>query len=161
MDAETIVLTYSDMVYRIAMRYVRQPADAEDVYSEVFLRYFRKPREFESEEHRKAWLIKVTMNCAKDLLTQKLSYDEIETVQIPEAEKGPDKEELLDLRNAMEGLKPEYREAISLYYLDGLSVKQVADVMDRPENTVKSLLMRGREALKKELLAADKALSGA
>ena len=161
MDAETIVLTYSDMVYRIAMRYVRQPADAEDVYSEVFLRYFRKPRTFESEEHRKAWLIKVTMNCAKDLLTQKLSYDEIETVQIPEAEKGPDKEELLDLRNAMEGLKPEYREAISLYYLDGLSVKQVADVMDRPENTVKSLLMRGREALKKELLAADKALSGA
>ena len=161
MDAETIVLTYSDMVYRIAMRYVRQPADAEDVYSEVFLRYFRKPREFESEEHRKAWLIKVTMNCAKDLLTQKLSYDEIETVQIPEAEKGPDTEELLDLRNAMEGLKPEYREAISLYYLDGLSVKQVADVMDRPENTVKSLLMRGREALKKELLAADKALSGA
>ncbi|MBQ8116463.1 MAG: sigma-70 family RNA polymerase sigma factor [Lachnospiraceae bacterium] len=161
MDAETIVLTYSDMVYRIAMRYVRQPADAEDVYSEVFLRYFRKLRTFESEEHRKAWLIKVTMNCAKDLLTQKLSYDEIETVQIPEAEKGPDKEELLDLRNAMEGLKPEYREAISLYYLDGLSVKQVADVMDRPENTVKSLLMRGREALKKELLAADKALSGA
>ena len=80
MDAETVVKTYSDMIYRIAMRYVAKPEDAEDVYSEVFLNYFRRPREFESEEHRKAWLIKVTINCAKDLLGKRMNFEDIEYI---------------------------------------------------------------------------------
>ena len=139
------------------MRYVKQAADAEDVYSEVFLRYYRKPRSFESEEHRKAWLIKVTINCAKDLFMKRMPYEELEELQIAAEEPGLQREELYDLRRAMEALKPDYREAISLYYLDGLPVKHVAEVLDKPENTVKSLLMRGREQLKQALEAADAA----
>ena len=54
---EQIVRTYADMVYRIAYRYVKNSIDADDVFSEVFLAYFKKERTFENEEHRKAWLI--------------------------------------------------------------------------------------------------------
>lgn len=157
MDAETVVKTYSDMIYRVAMRYMANPDDAEDVYSEVFLIYFKKERSFESEEHRKAWLIKVTINCAKDALSERVHHADLEEVQVAEPPKGPDREELIDLRRALEELKPEYREPICLYHLDGLSVREIAAILEKPENTVKSLLARGREILRKKLEAADAA----
>lgn len=158
MNAETVVKTYSDMIYRIAIRYVMKPEDAEDVYSEVFLSYFRKPRTFESEEHRKAWLIKVTINCAKDLLMKRVPYEDIDEVQVAKPDKGPAPEEIMDLRIALSQLKDEYREVISLYYLDDLPVKEIAALLDKPENTIKSLLHRGRAELKEKLESADKAV---
>lgn len=60
-NGEEIVRRYSDMVYKIAMRYTRNQYDAEDVLSDTFLTYFKKERVFDSEEHRKARLIKVTI----------------------------------------------------------------------------------------------------
>ena len=68
MNAEQIVRKYSDMVYGIAIRYVRNRIDADDVYNDVFYRYFRRERTFASEEHRKNWLIRVSVNAAKDFL---------------------------------------------------------------------------------------------
>ena len=59
-----VVRTYADMVYKIAVRYTANLTDADDVFSETFLAYFRKERQFNSEEHRKAWLIRVAINCA-------------------------------------------------------------------------------------------------
>ena len=73
MNAEQIVATYSDMVYGVAMRYVRNRVDADDVYNDVFYRYFRRERSFDSEEHRKFWLLRVTVNAAKDFLKNKNS----------------------------------------------------------------------------------------
>ena len=61
------VRRYSDMVYRLAFARTGNTADAEDVYQEVFLRYLRSDPQFTSEEHRKAWLLRVTINCAKKL----------------------------------------------------------------------------------------------
>ena len=75
---EQIVRTYADMVYRIAYRYVKNSIDTDDVFSEVFLAYFKKERTFESEEHRKAWLIRVTINCAKDLLVQRVQLQQLQ-----------------------------------------------------------------------------------
>ena len=69
MNGEETVRAYADMVYGIAMKYMRDPYDAEDILSETFITYFKKERTFEGEEHRKAWLIKVTINTAKDFLS--------------------------------------------------------------------------------------------
>ena len=77
MNEETVVRTYADMVYKIAYRYVADPTDVDDVFSETFLTYFKKERVFHDEEHRKAWLIRVTINCAKDLLRGKSSWEEL------------------------------------------------------------------------------------
>ena len=144
---EQIVRTYADMVYRIAYRYVKNPIDTDDVFSEVFLAYFKKQRTFESEEHRKAWLIRVTINCAKDLLEQRSQLQQLheETISDQTASKT---DTYLDLYSAIEQLRPEYREVIKLYYLEDLSVKQIAQVLDKNENTVKTQLSRARETLK-------------
>ena len=144
---EQIVRTYADMVYRIACRYVKNPIDADDVFSEVFLSYFKKPRDFESEEHRKAWLIRVTINCAKDFLMQRSQWQQLqEEATCDQVSSYSDTH--LDVHAAIEQLKPEYREVIKLHYLDDLTIKQIAQVLDRNENTVKTQLSRARETLK-------------
>ena len=152
---EQIVRTYADMVYRIACRYVQNPIDADDVFSEVFLAYFKKERTFESEEHRKAWLIRVTINCAKDCVMQRSQWAQIheETVADEESQDSQDSDTYMDLYAAIERLRPEYREVIKLYYLDDLSVKQIALILDKNENTIKTQLARAREKLKAYLEA--------
>lgn len=136
------------MVYRIAFRYTGNRTDADDVFSETFLAYFRKKRTFESEEHRKAWLIRVTINCAKDILGRKTPYAELNP-EIASDEKSTAAVELrLDLKAALDRLTPEYREVICLFYLEQLSVKEVAQVLGRNENTVKVQLSRAREKLR-------------
>ena len=149
---EQIVRTYADMVYRIAYRYMKNSIDTDDVFSEVFLAYFKKERTFESEEHRKAWLIRVTINCAKDFLAQRAQLQQLheETLSDPTAR---DADTYMDLYKAIEGLRPEYREVIKLFYLDDLSVKEIAQILNKNENTIKTQLFRARDTLKSALEA--------
>lgn len=144
---EQIVRTYADMVYRIAYRYVKNSIDTDDVFSEVFLAYFKKERTFESEEHRKAWLIRVTINCAKDLLQQRTQLRQLNEEILP-IRTPPNPDTYLDVRAAIEQLRLEYREVIKLYYLDDLSVKEIAQVLCKNENTVKTQLYRARDTLR-------------
>ena len=144
------------MVYRVAYRYVNNPMDTDDVFSEVFLAYFKKDRTFESEEHRKAWLIRVTINCAKDFLKNRCEWQQLheETAKDAANSQGDEyssTDTYLDLHEAIEQLRDEYREVIKLYYLDDLSVKQIAQILDKNENTVKTQLSRAREMLKTAL----------
>ena len=69
---EMMIEKYSNMIYRLALTRTNSKEDSEDVYQEVFFRLSRKMPTFESEEHEKAWLIKVTINCSKNLLNSKI-----------------------------------------------------------------------------------------
>lgn len=151
MNEEAIVRTYADMVYKIAYRYVDNPTDADDVFSETFLAYFKKERTFQEEEHRKAWLIRVTINCAKDLLRGKTPWEELKEETAEDDTFSLGSEEQLDLRAAIQQLRLEYREVICLHYLEGLSVQDISAILGRNENTVKTHLARGREKLRKFL----------
>jgi RNA polymerase sigma-70 factor (ECF subfamily) len=146
------------MVYGVAMRYVKNPSDADDVYADVFYRYFRRERTFESEEHRKAWLLRVTINSAKDFLIKRkfeISKDDdlFDESLMSVTFSGTDvsQEEIMDVRNALKNIKEERREVIELYYFNGLNTKQIAEMLQRPENTIKSELLRGRKELKEYL----------
>lgn len=151
LNGEEIVRTYSDMVYKIAMRYMHNPADAEDVYSETFLAYFKKERTFENEEHRKAWLIRVTINCAKDMLSGRTYDVELDEGLTDDKSERTENDEILDLRRAIKNLPEAQREVITLFYLQDLKIKEIAEILDKPENTIKVTLMRAREALKTQL----------
>ena len=151
MNEEAVVRTYADMVYKIAYRYVANPTDVDDVFSETFLTYFKKERVFQDEEHRKAWLIRVTINCAKDLLRGKPSWEELNETIAGDDLPAVSSEEQLDLHKAIRQLRLEYREVICLYYLEGLSVTEISAVLGRNENTIKTHLARGREKLRKYL----------
>ena len=151
MNGEEVVRTYSDMIYKIAYRYVHNQYDAEDILSETLLAYFKKEREFESEEHRKAWLIRVAINESKTLLS-KTRYDE----EINEELLGGEDEwsginDAMDLKSAIEQLPAHQKEIILLYYMQNLSVAQVAEVLNKNKNTVTVTLARARENLKKFL----------
>ena len=147
MNEEQIVRTYADMVYRIAYRYTSNAADAEDVFSETFLAYFKRERSFESEEHRKAWLIRVTINCAKDLLSARHCNEELDE-ELAFDEGRASQEDILTLRQAIDALPPQQREILMLHYLDGVALKTIAEILDKNINTVKVTLFRARENLR-------------
>ncbi|MBQ1734017.1 MAG: sigma-70 family RNA polymerase sigma factor [Lachnospiraceae bacterium] len=151
MNAEQIVRKYSDMVYGIAIRYVRNRIDADDVYNDVFYRYFRRERTFASEEHRKNWLIRVSVNAAKDFLIKKRSDVELRDDMFEDVRSDSSnvsREELMDLRDGLKKLKEEYREIIELYYINGFNTKEISVMLQKSENTVKSQLLRGRQKLR-------------
>ena len=143
------------MIYGVAMRYVRNRTDADDVYSDVFYRYFRRVRTFDCEEHRKAWLLRVTVNCSKDLLVNRRYGEELnEDMFGTDTLYGTSEasiEDVLAVRDALKRLDEDYREIIELYYFSGLTVSEIGRMLQRSVNTVKSQLLRGREKLKEIL----------
>lgn len=66
-DIDDVLSKYSNMVYKIALSQTKNAANAEDIFQEVFLRYVQADIKFANEEHRKAWLIRVAVNCCKKL----------------------------------------------------------------------------------------------
>ena len=156
MNDEEMVRTYSNMIYSVAMRYVRNRTAAEEVYSDVFYRYFRKPREFNDEAHRKAWLLRITVNAAKSYL-MKQRYDadiddDMFENRLADTSWEMKQDNVIAVREALKRLDEKYREPIELYYFSGLKVAEIARILGMPVGTVKSNLMRARHKLK-ELLS--------
>ena len=138
---------YYDMVYRLALSYTKSRTHADDVAQEVFLRFLRTDKVFESEEHIKAWLIKVTVNRSKSVFS-----DLWVKRTVPLEEDIPfSSPELSDVYFAVLKLPPKYKTAIHLFYYEDMSVKSIAECLGEKEATVKTLLHRGRKILKKSL----------
>ncbi len=148
MSDETVLHTYADMVYKVAVRNTQCIADAEDVFSDTFLAYYTKKPEFASEEHRKAWLLRVAINLARNTHRAQKKVSELDE-RLPSQERSFEQIELsLDLSEAMRRMQPEYREVLCLFYLQELSTKEIAEVLEKNESTVRTQLMRAREQLR-------------
>ena len=142
---EQTIEKYSNMVYRLAMARTRNIETSEDVYQEVFLRLARKMPEFESEEHKKAWLIRVTINCSKSILNSsfikhRADLDENLSFETPERH---------DIYYAVLNLPIKYRTVIHLYYYENYSIKEISKILKLNENTIKTRLSRARQKLEK------------
>ena len=143
----SIVEKYFDTSYRLALSQTQDSTKADDVLQDVFVKYIKTDKKFESEEHIKAWLIRVTINCSKSTFTNSWVKktvpltDDI-TFEIPEQE---------DVYYAVAKLPKKYRAVIHLFYYEDLSIKEIADYLSIKESTVKSQLHRGREMLKQIL----------
>ena len=146
-ELEQVMARYGNTVYRLAYAQTRSRADADDIYQEVFLRYFRKRPVFESEEHRKAWLLRVTVNRAKSHFASAwfrhtVPLEECDGFAAPE-------ERLLD--EAMDVLRPGDRQLLHLFYYEQLSVREISGLLNRKESTVRTQLTRARQRLGKLL----------
>lgn len=142
-----IVEKYFDTVYRLALSQTRDSRRADDVLQEVFLRYIKTDKVFESEEHIKAWLLRVTMNCSKSSFTdtwhkKTVPLTEDISFEMPEQE---------ELYVTVAKLPKKYRSVIHLFYYEDMSVREIARCLNLKESTVKSQLHRGREMLKEML----------
>ncbi|MBQ8800362.1 MAG: sigma-70 family RNA polymerase sigma factor [Lachnospiraceae bacterium] len=139
---------FKNTVYAVIFNYVRNAEDAKDLLQEVFLKLLGSDAEYKDEEHVKAWLIRVSVNMSKNYLrSRKRLSDEPLSEEIP-AKEQQGQNELLSMVLA---LPEKYRVPLHLFYYEEYSVKQIANVMELPEATVKIRLKRGREKLGQSL----------
>lgn len=155
MDHETFTRTaaaYKDRLFAIAFHFCKNKADAEDILQTVLLKYYRSETAFQSEEHLRNWLIRVTINEAKRLL---ISPWRKRTAPLEEyaAAIFPMQEES-DLFLAVMALPQKYRIVIHLYYYEEYSVREIAQLLDIKETTIQTRLMRARKKLKETLQEA-------
>lgn len=150
-DFEAFVTKHENTLYRTALAVMGNVSDAEDVVQEAFLRAYEKAPEFQSEEHEKAWLIRVTVNLCNSRLRSPWRKRRLPLLNSYPASE-PEQHELLEQIMALE---PKYRTVIHLFYYEGYSVKDISELTGQKEATVRSHLTRARQKLKLVLKEDD------
>ncbi|MGB3978871.1 MAG: RNA polymerase sigma factor [Tepidanaerobacteraceae bacterium] len=136
-------------VYRVCFLYMKNKADTEDMVQNTFLRLMKSNVVFENAEHEKAWLIRTAINLCKDHFRSWWSRT-IGLDQAPEKAVHQDFE-IDETLSRVLALPPKYRTAIYLYYYEGYSTPEIAEMVRKPESTVRSWLHTGRKRLKLEI----------
>ena len=142
-----IIEKYFDMIYKLSYSQMGNKADAEDITQDVFVKFMQCDKEFSSDEHIKAWLLRVTINRCKSFFTsswQKKTEGLSEDIVFNTEEKS-------DVYYATLELPQKYRIVIHLFYYEDMSVADIAKYLGIKETTVKTQLHRGRELLKTKL----------
>lgn len=159
-STESIVEKYGDMVYRLAITESGNSEDAQDIFQEVFLRLVRFRDRITSEEHLKAWLIRVTVNCSRKHMgstwKKRVHFFESDENSDIKDNNTPDEYERIEnqdspLRTAVMNLPEKYRIVIYLHYYEDMKIEQISDILQEKESTIKSRLHRARDILKKKL----------
>ncbi|MDE6707055.1 MAG: RNA polymerase sigma factor [Oscillospiraceae bacterium] len=145
MQAFELVNQYGDMLYRICLLSLKNHADAEDAVQEVFLKYFTRAPEFDSENHRKAWLITVALNQCKTIHRQKKRSipTEPELLKISETI-SQENHAILD---ALMQVPEKFRIVLILYYVEGYKIQEIANLIGKSSSAVKMRLSKGRKLL--------------
>ena len=146
-EIERVVNEYATMLLRVAYSQLNNRAEAEDTVQEVLLKYMEKAPVFQSEEHEKAWLLRVTVNHCKNHLASAWFR---KRADLDEGIPALDNEEL-EVVSAVAALPAKYRAVVHLYYFEGYSTKEIAEILHSRPNTVSSRLSRARALLAKAL----------
>lgn len=150
---EDAIDRYADMVYRLAFTQVKNQTDADDIFQEVFLRLVKHIHKLKNDEHVKAWLIRVTINCSKKHFD---NYWNKNVVSIEDDSTLSDESEELSymlheenpVTLAVKKLPEKYRVIVHLFYYEEFSITEIGNMLKMKESTVKSQLFRAREMLK-------------
>lgn len=149
--AEKVIRYYAGMVYRIAFARSGSRHDAEEIFQEVFLRYVKKRPHFEEEEHRKAWLIRVTVNCAAKM-RRSLKRQRTEPL---DGNLVFETSEKIELYEELQKLPVKYRDVIHLFYYEDMSVEEISKLLNRKNSTVRAQLTRARSMMRKFMKEED------
>lgn len=144
-----LVENYIDTVYRVALNYLKDPADAEDVTQNVFEKLLRQRTPFESMEHVRNWLIRVAVNECKHIL--RAPWHKQESIEDYARTLAFENQGRSELFLAVMALPKKYRLPIYLHYYEGYSTKEIGEILKMPKNTVCTNLKRGRALLKTKL----------
>lgn len=137
-----------DTVYRLCYSFMRNPADAEDMTQETFLRLMSQGKTFENDRHEKAWLIVTASNLCKDSL--KKWWRKTEDIEQYSAVI-PAEDDVRDVLPAILALPKKYKAVVYMYYYEGYSTGEIAGFLHCPESTVRSRLQRARTQLRMHL----------
>ena len=150
---EVIMEQYKDNLYSIAFNICQNAADADDVVQDTLLAYHTTEKQFDSEQHIRAWLIRVASNKAKNISMSffRRSSASLEDYIDSLLFETPETKNLLE---EVLKLPEKYRIVIHLFYYEDYSVKEMAEILHTSESNVKVRLSRGRKLLKKSLQEA-------
>lgn len=157
---ETLLNIYGDKILRVCYLILKDINSAEDVTQEVFISVYKYFSKFKEKSSLYTWINKIAINKCRDELKKNTEYISFEDYKELEADSNTEK----DVLNSVKGdkiksciflMKPLYREVITLYYYQDLSIKEICEVLGENENTVKSRLIRGRKILKDLLIKED------
>lgn len=149
-QTEALVETYKDHIFAVAFHICKNPQDSDDIVQDVFIQYHTTDKQFNDEQHIKAWLIRVAINKAKNTVAsswRKKSVpleDYMETLPF----EAPEDEHLFE---QVMRLPEKYRIVIHLFYYEDYSIREIARILDLSESNVKTRLTRARKLLKKSL----------
>ncbi|WP_347552813.1 RNA polymerase sigma factor SigW [Pseudalkalibacillus hwajinpoensis] len=162
-----LVELYKDRVYTLTYRMLGNRQEAEDVAQEAFIRAYTNIDRYQIDRKFSTWLYRIATNLSIDRMRKKkpdyyldaeISGTDGLTMysQISSGEELPDDEVVSleaqnDIHRAILSLPPKYRSAITLKYIQELSLKEISEILDLPLGTVKTRIHRGREALRKKL----------
>lgn len=149
-EAARAIERYSDTVRRICAVHLKNEADTEDIFQTVFLKYVLSSISFESEEHEKAWFIRVTINACKDLLK---NFFRRHTVPLDEAMEYPaqPRPDCKDVWDAVFSLPQKYRDVVYLHYFEDYTAPEISRILGKNVNTVYTLLTRSKQMLRDKL----------
>ena len=143
-SAEQVFFEYGNMLYRIAFVMMKNAFDAEDVVQDTLIKYMECRKHFDTEEYRKAWLIRVTVNLSKNRLRFYKNHPKISVEQLSRYYETKEDTELMD---SLLLLPEKYREILLLHYIEGYQGKEIAKMLTLSEATVRKRLERGRKKL--------------
>ncbi|MDR1206480.1 MAG: sigma-70 family RNA polymerase sigma factor [Peptococcaceae bacterium] len=141
---------YADTVRRVCFIHLKNRADTEDVFQEVFLKYLLHDRKFESDAHEKAWLIRVAVNACKDVI-KSFFRKKVTLSETLAAEPFDLRERESEVLSAVLALPEKYRDVIYLRYYEGYSAVEIAKTLGKNGNTIYTWLDRAKKQLKEAL----------
>lgn len=144
-----IYYRHVDTVYRICFSYMKNAADTEDMVQETFLKLMTHNRQFQSDSHEKAWLIVTAANTCKDELRRwKRRLEHLGPQSVSSNTTYEPYDNMLD---AILALPAKYKDVVYLHYYEGYHTAEIAQLLHRPESTVRNQLSRARTMLKKHM----------
>lgn len=144
-DIRRVLQAYGSMLYRNAYLLLGNPHDVQDILQEVLLRYLEKAPSFHSADHEKAWLLRVSTNCCMDCLRFRKRHACTDLESLKECLAAPQQQEQLE---ELYALPAKWKTVLILYYFEGYSVTEIAQITRLSASAVKKRLQRGRKALK-------------
>lgn len=141
---------YSDTVRRICMIHLKNYDDTEDIFQTVFLKYALSSIVFESEEHEKAWFIRVTINAFKDLL-KSFFHSRVTSLDVLLEKPAEMQEDYREVLEAVLSLPKKYRDVVYLHYYEGYTAPEISRILGKNVNTIYTILTRSRQMLREKL----------
>ncbi len=138
---------YKNTLFRIAFTYLKNEEDCEDIIQEVFIKYLYSSPDFESLEHEKRWLIRVTINKCKNHLDLFWNRNRVCSDYLERCEMSSDE---IDVISEIMKLPEKYKSVIYLYYVEGYKITEISEILKVKASAVKMRLKKGRELLRIE-----------
>ena len=149
-DIADIYHRHAKTIYRVCFTYLKNPADTDDAVSETFVKLIKSSKTFENTEHEKAWLIRTSTNICKDFLKHKsrknANIDDYTDQLFTE-----DSFIIDDVMKAILSLPNKYKTVVFLFYYQGYSCVEIANILGKPQATIRYHLQVARKKLKEKL----------